>query len=342
MSKFLAIRPLAYDYSKDVKFYSNRPIVERKCLNGYDEVHSYQGIDIGDVIDMDTDAVLIMAYTFKGKYCSPIPIIKWVRYTEDNGWQYGMLHRTKFKPFAEERADKILCDEMSALSGDLGTNVSQVFVDKLFEMLADLLTKKQVMLGKCAADILDTCGNENALVMDYTIQDAHVYMLTDRKPKYNLVYMQNARKEMQVSIPYDPSVDKVVPFIYASCCDDAWDEDGTRISEISIRIIFELYYQNGTSWCREARLLQQTVNGKVDADQRDNLSLISDIDMYIEEEWKSWVDNNYDFDMRHFENIWEIILQMFREAIVCQGINCKIEDWGIGDDPHLKPVIVEE
>ena len=342
MSKFLTIRPLGYDYSKDVAFYSNRPIVERKCLNDYGEVHSYRGIDIGDEDNMDTDAVLIIADTFKRNNRPSIPIIKWVHYTEDEGWQYGMLHHTPFKIPPEERADKILCDEMSALSGDLGTNVSQAFVDKFFEMLADLLTKKQVMLGKCAADILDTCGNENALVMDYTIQDAHVYMLTDRKPKYNLVYMGDTRKEMRVSIPYNPSVDKMVPFIYASYCDDAWDEDGKRMRENSIRIIFELYYPNGTSWCREVRLLQQTVNGKVDADQRDNLSLISDIDMYIEEEWKSWVDNNYDFDMQHFENIWEIILQMFREAIVCQGINCKIEDWGIGDDPHLKPVIVEE
>lgn len=342
MSKFLAVRPLVYDYSKDVTFYSNRPIVERKCLNDYEEVRSYKGIDIGDEDNMDTDAVLIIAYTVKRKYCSPIPIIKWVHYTEDNGWQYGVLHPTLFMTMLEERADKILCDEMSTLSSDLGTNVSQAFADKLFEMLANLLTKKRVMLGKCAADVFDICGNENALVMDYTIRGTHVYMLTDRKPTYKLVYAGTGRNEMQVAIPYDPSVDKAVPFIYVVCGEETWDEDDMNLNENSIRLIFELYYPNGTCRRRDARISQEIINRKIDADQRDNLSLISDIEMYIEEEWKSWVDNNYDFDMQHFENIWEITLQMFREAIVCQGIECKIEDVGICTDPYLKPVIVEE
>ena len=342
MSKFLAVRPLVYDYSKDVVFYSNRPIVERKCLNDYEEVRSYKGIDIGDEDNMDTDAVLIIAYTFKRTNCPSVPIIKWVRYTEDNGWQYEMLHRTKlFAASSEERADKILCDELSALSDDLGTNVSQAFVDKLFEMLANLLTKKQVMLGKCAADVLDTCKDENALVMDYTICGTHIYVLTDRKPTYKLVYAGNNRNEMDVRIPYDPSVDKVVPFIFVACGEETWDEDDMNLKENSIRLIFELYYPNGTCRRRNARISQEIINRKIDADQRDNLALISDIEMYIEEEWKSWVDNNYAFDIQHFENIWEITLQMFREAIICQGVECKIEDAGICDS-HLKPVIMEE
>ena len=145
---------------------------------------------------------------------------------------------------------------------------------------------------------------------------------------------------MQVAIPYDPSIDKAVPFIYVVCSKETWDEDDMNLNENSIRLIFELYYPNGTCRRRDARISQEIMNRKIDADQRDNLSLISDIEMYIEEEWKSWVDNNYDFDMQHFENIWEITLQMFREAIVCQGIECKIEDAGICDNPYLKPVIM--